>query len=304
MSDKIKIVFLGTSASTPTKERNLSSIAIRLEGEWLLFDSPEGTQRQIMKAKVSYLKINHVFISHFHADHFLGLAGLLATMNIHGRDWPITIHGPKGIEQKTKTAISLAMLNPNFEIKCEENKTGKILEKEKYTIEAFPLKHEIETWGYCIKEKDKIGEFNRQKAIELGVPIGPLFRELQQGKKVKIGTKTIKPEQVIDKTKARKGRKISIIFDTLPTKTHYKYTSDSDVLIHESSFLEERKDRAKETKHSTALDAGKIAKETNSKLLVLFHLSARHKEKEKFENEARKEFNNVIVAEDLKEIEI
>src|SRR3989344_8261827 len=143
MTTNIKIVFLGTSASTPTKERNLSSIAIRFEGEWLLFDAPEGTQRQMMRAKTSYLKINHIFISHFHADHFLGLGGLLATMNIHGRDWPITVHGPKGIGEKVKETLKLAMLLPTFEIKTAEVKAGKILEGEKYTIEAVALKHEI-----------------------------------------------------------------------------------------------------------------------------------------------------------------
>jgi ribonuclease Z len=304
MTDKIKVVFLGTSASTPTKERNLSSIAIRFEGEWLLFDIPEGTQRQMMKAKVSYLKINNIFISHFHADHFLGLGGLLATMNIHGRDWPLTIYGPKGIQEKVKQTLELAMLEPLFEIKCIEVKKGKILERKKYFIEAFPLKHEINCFGYFFKETDKKGEFNRQKAIELGIPIGPLFRELQEGKKIKVNGKIIKPEEVLDETKGRKGKKISIVFDTLPTKQYYKAIEESDILIHESSFLEEKSSRAKETMHTTALQAGQIAKETKCKKLILTHLSARHKESDKFENEARKEFHNAIVAKDLMEIEI
>ncbi len=304
MTDKIKLVFLGTSASVPTKERNLSSIAMRYEGEWLLFDAPEGVQRQMVAAGVSYLKINHIFISHFHADHILGLGGLLATMNIHGRDWAINIHGPKGIARKVQDSLSLAMLQPGFEVKCHEVKKGVVLKGEKFVIEAFLLRHEIECWGYSFMEQDKPGEFDREKAIALGVPVGPLFSELQHGRSVKAGGKTVKPEQVLDASKARKGRKISIVFDTLASKSYVKAVEGSDVLVHEASFLEERAERAQETMHSTALQAGQIAAQANCKKLVLFHLSARHKEGEKFENEARKAFGNVVVAKDLMEMEV
>ncbi|HIH10469.1 MAG TPA: ribonuclease Z [Candidatus Diapherotrites archaeon] len=304
MSDSIKIVFLGTSASVPTKERNLSSIALRYGGEWLLFDAPEGTQRQMMKARTSYLKINHLFISHFHADHFLGLAGLLATMNIHGRDWPLTIYGPKGIAQAVRTSLDLAMLAPGFEIRCVQARKGTVLEHEKFSIEAVPLDHEVECFGYVFRENDKPGEFNRAKALELGIPIGPMFSELQKGRKVKVDGRTIKPEDVIDRSKGRAGRKVAIIFDTLPSRDYYKAVEGADILIHESSFLEDMKARAKETMHSTALDAAKVAKETGCKKLVLFHLSARHKEDERFENEARSEFGNVVVAKDLLEIDL
>lgn len=304
MSDKVRVVFLGTSASVPTKDRALSSIAMRFMGEWLLFDAPEGTQRQMMKAGVSYLRINHIFISHFHADHFLGLAGLLATMNIHGRDWAINVYGPKGIQGMVNSALNLALLKPGFEVKCIEVKKGIVLKDEKFSVEAFPLTHEVDCYGYVFKEKDKVGEFNREKAIKLGVPVGPLFSELQKGKSVKVGGKTIKPEEVIDASKAKPGRKISLVFDTRPAKNYLKVIEGSDILIHEASFLEERKDRAMETMHTTALEAGKVAAEAKCKQLVLFHLSSRHKESEKFENEARKEFNNVVVAKDLMEIEI
>ena len=304
MSDKAKVVFLGTSASTPTKNRNLSSVAIRFSGEWLLFDVPEGTQRQMMKAKTSYLKINNIFFSHLHADHTLGLGGLLATMNIHGRDWPLTIQGPRGTKAMVKKTLELAMLMPGFEVKTIEASKGTVLERENFCVEAFPLKHEVECLGYAFREKDKEGEFDRQKAIKLGVPIGPMFSELQRGKSVKVAGKTVRPEQVLDKSKARKGRKISIVFDTLPSKTYFKAIENSDLLIHEASFTEDLKERAKETTHSTALQAAEVAKETNAKKLVLFHLSARNKEEGKAENEARKAFHNVIVADDLLEIEI
>ena len=304
MSNKIKIVFLGTSASTPTKNRNLTSIALRTDGEWLLFDCAEGTQRQMMKAKTSYLKINHIFLSHLHADHILGLGGLLATMNIHGRDWPLTIYGPKGVDEIVNSMLKLAMLKPGFEVNCIETKKGIILKKENFTIEALPLKHEISCFGYVFKETDTIGEFNRNKAMKLGVPVGPMFSELQKGKTIKVNGKTIKPEDVIDTTKGKTGLKISLIFDTLPAMSYFKEIENSDILIHEASFLNELASRAKETFHTTALQAGEIAKKTKAKKLILFHLSARHKENEKFENEARKEFHNVVVAKDLMEIEL
>ncbi len=304
MTEPLKIVFLGTSASTPTKNRNLSSVALRFMGQWLLFDCPEGTQRQMMKSGVSYLKIDNIFISHLHADHILGLGGLFATMNIHGRDWPLTVYGPKGIEQVVEMSLKLAMLSPGFEVKCAHTKKGTILENENFTVEAVALKHEVECYGYVFKETDKAGEFNRAKAIELGIPVGPLFSELQKGQKIKLDGKTIRPEDVMDKSKARLGRKISIVFDTAPVKSYHKAIENSDILIHESSFLEELKARAHETMHSTARDAALAAKETGCKKLILFHLSARHKDDEKFENEARAEFHNVVVAEDLMEIEL
>ncbi len=304
MAEKLKVVFLGTSASVPTKDRNLSSIAIRFMGEWLLFDAPEGTQRQMMSSGVSYLRISHIFISHLHADHILGLGGLLATMNLHGRDWPVTIYGPKGIEEIVSVSMRLAMLAPGFEVKCVRAKKGVLLKAEKFSVEAVPLKHEVECYGYVFRENDKAGEFDREKAIELGVPIGPLFSDLQRGKKVKAGKKTVKPEEVMDRSKARKGRKVSMIFDTAPTKAYHNAVQGSDLLIHESSFLEELKERAHETMHSTALDAALAAKQTSCKKLALFHLSARHKEDSKFLEEALKEFANVVVAKDLMEIEL
>lgn len=304
MTDKIRLVFLGTSASVPTKERNLSSVAMRFEGQWLLFDAPEGVQRQMVAAGVSYLKINHIFISHFHADHILGLGGLLATMNIHGRDWEINIHGPKGIGKKVQDCLGLALLTPGFEVKCHEVKKGVVLKGEKFEIGAFPLKHEIECWGYAFTEEGKPGQFDRRKAIELGVPVGPMFSDLQHGRSVKVGGKTIRPEQVLDASKAKPGRKISFVFDTLASKSYVNAIENSDVLVHEASFLEERSERAKETMHSTALQAGKIAALAKCKKLVLFHLSARHRDGEKFGSEARGAFHNVVVAKDLMEIEI
>jgi ribonuclease Z len=300
----MKLIFLGTSGSTPTKDRGLTSVALHFDGQVFLFDCPEGTQRQMMKAKVSYMKINHVFISHFHADHFLGLPGLIATMAIHGRTNDLNIFGPKGIEKKIKDLIKVSEFKLSFEIKTHEIKKGIIIKENNYLITAFPLKHEIECHGFVFKEKDKEGEFNRKKAEELKIPVGPLYAKLSEGKKIKFNGKTILPEQVMDYSKAKKGRKISIVFDTFANETYLKFIEESDILIHESAFLEEKKERAKETFHSYAKQVGKLAEKAKVKKLYLIHISPRVKDAERIANEAGMEFNNALIAKDLETIKV
>lgn len=300
----MKLIVLGTSASNPTVERSLSSTALQFEGEWLLFDCPEGTQRQMMKAGVSYMKVRHVFISHFHADHFLGLPGLIATMSMHGRDYPLHVFGPLGIKEQIKKILSLALFKQSFEINAKEIRKGEILEEEKFFVEAVPLKHEVKCFGFVFKEKDKEGEFQRKKAEQLGIPEGMLWSKLQRGETVKFKEKTIKPEQVMDYSKKRRGKKVSIILDTLPFDGYVEAVRDSDVLVHEATFLDKMELRARQTKHSTARQAAAIAEKAGCKRLVLTHFSPRHRDEKEIENQARQEFANVVVAKDLMEIEI
>jgi ribonuclease Z len=300
----MKLIVLGTSASTPSKERNLSSILLNFNGLNYLFDCPEGTQRQLMKAKASYMKIHAVFLSHFHGDHILGLPGLIATMSMHQRDYPLLVFGPKGIKEKIEKALELSLLKVNFEIKAIELKQGKIMEEEKFFVECFKLKHDVPCYGFVFKEKDSLGKFNREKALSLGIPEGPLWRQLQKGKKIKVGNKTFKPKDVLDESKRKIGKKVSFVFDTLADSGYVNKVKESDVLFHESTFLDKMKERAKETMHSTAREAGKIAAKAKVKRLVLFHFSPRHKETEKFDVEAREFFGNVTAARDLQEIEL
>jgi len=295
----MRLTVLGTSASTPSKERNLSAIMLNFEGLNYLFDCPEGTQRQLMKAKSSYMKIHAIFLSHFHGDHILGLPGLLATMSMHQRDYPLFVFGPKGVKEKVQKALEISLLKVNFEIKAIEVKEGKIFEEEKFFVECFKLNHEIPCYGFVFKEKDSLGQFQREKALKLGIPEGPLWSQLHKGIKVKVGKKTFKPEDVIDVSKKKTGKKISFVFDTLANNSYINKIKDSDVLFHESTFLEKLKDRAKETMHSTAKDASKIAAKAKVKKLVLFHFSPRHKDTEKFDIEAREFFGNVVAAKDL-----
>ena len=295
----IKVVILGTSCSNPTVERNLTATALQFEGNWFLFDCPEGTQRQMMRSGVSYMRVHSIFISHFHADHVLGLPGLIATMGMHGRDVPLHVFGPKGTKKEVEKALGLAMMKRNFEVRVKECGRGKIFEGEKFTVSSVPLKHGVPCIGFVFKESDKQGEFQREKALLLGIPEGPLWSRLQNGKEVKAGEKTFKPEQVMDYTKGKKGKKVSIILDTLPSSSYFDAIEESDLLVHEAAFMDKHITRAKETKHCTAKQAAWVAAQTRAKKLVLVHISPRYKKNSDVENEARQEFGEVYVPEDL-----
>ena len=302
--EKAKIVVLGSAASTPTKDRNLSSVALKYMGNWLLFDCPEGSQRQMMTHGVSYMKISHVFISHFHGDHVLGLPGLLATMSIHQRDAPLTVVGPRGIKEFVRKSQELAMIKVNFDIDTVEARKGIVVQSDTFYVRAFPLAHDVPCFGYVFKQEDKLGEFSRKKALELEIPEGPLWGKLQKGEVVTHKGAKIKPLDVLDESKAEKGTKISVVFDTRPNKIYFNEIKESDLLIHEATFTEKMFERAKETRHSTAREAGRVAEQTHCKKLLLIHISSRHKEKQELVNEARLEFNDVVVAIDGIELEI
>lgn len=300
----LKIAFLGTGCSAPTKHRNLTGITLSFKGNNYLFDCPEGAQQNMLKVGLSSLKIDAVFFSHFHADHFLGLPGLLATMNMFERERELKIFGPRGIKGMVKKALDLALLTPGYRIKCIELKKGKVLKKDDFYIKAFPLEHDVPCYGFVFKERDKLGKFLRKKALSLGVPIGPKFSKLQEGKSVKVKGKTIKPEQVLNLKKGRKGRKIGIVLDTLPEKKYVKHIENADVLIHEAVFLDSEAKRAKKTFHSTALQAAKTAKKAKVKKLYLTHYSNRYRNSKLFEREARKEFKKSIASQDLMKVKI
>ncbi|MCX6798640.1 MAG: ribonuclease Z [Candidatus Diapherotrites archaeon] len=295
----IRLVVLGTSCSNPTVERNLTAVALQFDGNWFLFDCPEGTQRQMMKSGVSYMRVHSIFLSHFHADHVLGLPGLVATMAMHGRDAPLNVFGPKGVKEEIKKVLGLALMKCNFEVRVKECGRGKALEGEKFTVSGVPLKHGVPCIGWVFKEKDKEGTFQREKALKLGIPEGPLWSRLQHGKEVTANGKAFKPEQVMDYSKGREGKKISIVLDTLPSDSYFDAIEKSDVLVHEAAFLDKHISRAKETKHSTAKQAAWVAAQTKAKKLILVHISPRYKKNSEVENEARQEFGEVSVPEDL-----
>ena len=225
-------------------------------------------------------------------------------MAMHGRDTPLHVFGPTGTKKEVEKIMNLALMKKSFEVRVKEVGKGKVTTGEKFSVEAVPLKHGVKCLGFVFKENDKPGTFQREKAIKLGIPEGPLWSKLQKGEKVKVKGKVFKPEQVMDFDKGRTGKKVSIIMDTLPSDSYFDAIRDSDVLVHEAAFLEKHISRAKETKHSTAKQAAWVAEQTNAKKLVIVHISPRYKKNDQVENEARQEFGNVVVPKDLETIEV
>ncbi len=299
--EKIKVTFLGTSGSVPQKDKNFASTIISFSGSNLLFDCPEGTQRQLMQSNVSLMKTNNVFISHLHADHFLGLFGWIATMTLNQRREKLTIFSPRGGNQKIERILK-EVVKPSFEIEYKELKKGIVLKEEFFSVSAFPLEHEIACYGFAFCEKDKEGEFNRKKAEKLGIPPGPQYSELIKGKTITVKGKKISKKDVLDYSKKRIGRKIVIVTDTRPNKETINAAKEADLLIHESTFLEEHKANALESKHSTTTEVAELAKKARVKKLMLFHFSARINNSKDAETEAKKVFSNTSSAKDMEEI--
>lgn len=309
MSSKIKVVFLGNSASLPTAERNLSSMLLNYNGQNYLFDCPENCQQQIMKAKQSIMKINNIFITHMHGDHFFGLLGLLSSFKLNNRTAPLNIYVPKNEKKNLEQLIKLTVYDtyvPEYKINIIEVEKGIAFENQELKVEVISLEHTTRTNGYVFKIKDKIGKFNKVKALKLKIPEGPLFSQLQKGNSIKINGKTIKPEAVMDYKFKKLGKKIAYLCDTQVLKKISKELQDTDILIHECTFFAEDREKAKLVKHAVAEDIPAFAKKIKAKQIYLTHISSKYNDLEKREKQLQKQNKgqkiNVIHA--LKEIVI
>lgn len=299
----LRVTFLGTGGSLPTPDRNPSAIMINREGELMLFDCGEGTQQQMMRAKTGMKALSSIFITHFHADHMLGVPGLIQTMSFHGRTEPLNIYGPEWIHEFSRIISALGYYKPRFEINAVALKPGEIIKRDDYSIEAIKTEHSIPSLGYVLSENKRSGKFNRQKAVDLGVPPGPLFSKLHSGESVEINGKIIHSEDVVGES--RPGRKIVYSGDTRPCKTVLEASRGADLLIHDSTLANDQQDWALESMHSTAEEAAALAKEAKVLRLVLTHISSRYSEDPSgLLEEAKKVFENVIIAEDLMELDI
>ena len=297
----MEITFLGTSSAVPSKHRNHTAIVLKHFGEVLLFDCGEGTQRQLTYAKISPMKIDKIFITHYHGDHILGLAGLIQSMGFRGRSEDLDIYGPKGLNKLINAISNIGFFQINFQIITHEIGEGIVLETDEYIIKSIIAEHNIDNLAYSIYEKKK-PRFLREKAIELGVPVGPAFGKLHNGEEVEINGKIIKPEQVLGEP--RIGQKVTYSGDTRPCEKMIELAQGSDVLIHEATYEHEDQDKAIENCHSTSKEAAEIAKEANVKLLVLTHISTRYTTDINIKEEAKEIFENTVVANDFTELNI
>lgn len=295
----MEITFLGTSSAVHSFERNHPSIVLKAFGEVMMFDCGEGTQRQLIYAKISPMKISKIFITHFHGDHILGLPGLIQSMNFRGRDKKLTIYGPKGLNVLKEAIFSLGYCKIEFPIEFIEIGSEIVEKTEDYIIKSQEVNHFVPCLAYSIEELKK-PRFLREKAIELGVPVGPDFGKLHKGQEVEVDGKIIKPEQVLGPP--RKGRKITYSGDTTPCEEMIELAKDSTLLIHESTYVKEDSDKAEENYHSTSADAALIAKKSNSKKLILTHISTRYQNTDQLLNESLEIFENTEIAKDLKTI--
>jgi ribonuclease Z len=299
----LNVTFLGTAGSLPTPERNPSAVLVNREGDMILFDCAEGTQRQMMRARTGMMRLNYVFLTHLHADHILGIPGLLETLAFQGRESPITIAGPAHTSRLVECFKSVCYFSRHFDVQAVELQPGDIIRMNGCQVRAISTNHSVPSLGYCLEEDMRPGRFNREVAISLGVPPGPLFGKLQHGQSIEIDGKMIEPGMVMGP--ARPGRKVVYTGDTRPCKSVQSASKTADLLIHDCALANDMAQWARETKHSTAAEAAEVAKSAGVGLLVLTHISSRYSEDPSvLLKEAKSIFERTIVAEDLMSLEI
>ena len=298
----LDVVFLGTAASMPTAQRGPAAILVRCGSERLLFDCGEGTQRQLQRSTIGLPDLQEIFLTHFHADHFLGLPGMLKTFALRGRDeTPLTIYGPRGLRELFKRLQPFLGRLP-YPLTAVELEAGETLERGDYAIEGFAVEHGVQALGYAIAEPERPGRFDVAAADALGVPAGPERGALQRGEAVSLPDgRTITPDAVLGE--ARPGRTVAIAGDTAPSDAVAEAARGADLLVHEATFSEEEADRAADTRHSTARAAAEVARDAQVRLLALTHLSPRYFGREIAE-EARAVFPDTVVPRDFDIIEV
>ena len=296
----LDLVFLGTSGSMPTAQRAPSSVLLRRGGERLLFDCGEGTQRQLLRSNVGLIDVREIFFTHYHADHYLGLPGMLKTFAMRGREVPVTIYGPPGLRDLFD-ALRRVFGKLTYTVELKELRSGDELIREDYRLRAFSVAHGVSAVGYALVEDERPGRFDVQSSDALGVP-KTSRGTLQRGEAVTLadGT-TITPDRVLGP--ARRGRTVAIAGDGGPSESVIEAARGADVLVHEATFCEDERERARETQHSTAHEAAGVARAAEVQLLALTHLSNRYFGGE-VAREARTIFPNTVVPRDFDTIDV
>ncbi|MFB6143899.1 MAG: ribonuclease Z [Candidatus Nanohaloarchaea archaeon] len=290
---------VGTSSAVPTRERGLAANLVNFNGERILFDCGEGTQRRLMMDKLGLMKINRVFISHWHADHFSGLLGLIQTLEMEGREHPLYIYGPPRTEEFTERILDTGYFNRSYDIYAEDIVEGDAIVGEGYEVRPFEVDHGVNAFGYVFEEDDQ-KKANKQKMEELGIGSSPKVGKLKEGETVEHNGKTIEPEDIVEEVP---GRKMVYSGDTAKCKAMIENAKNADLLIHEATvthdMIEDRKG------HTSARQAAEIAGKADVEQLVLTHISRRFRnEEQKLLDEAREVFEETYMGEDGKKFEI
>jgi ribonuclease Z len=297
----LDLVFLGTAGSMPTAQRAPAALLIRRGGDKLLFDCAEGTQRQLLRSSVGLVDLQEIFLTHFHADHVLGLPGMLKTFALRGREVPLVVYGPRGLRDLLGS-LKRVVGKLSYDVRLEELRPGDVLERDGYRLATFDVSHGVSAIGWSLIETTRPGRFDVQEANSLGVPNGPERGELQQGRAITLADgRTITPEQVLGEP--RPGRKVVITGDTAQAEALVESAWGADVLVTEATFAEEEHERASETLHSTATQAAELARRAEVGMLALTHLSNRYFGPE-IAREARAIFPETVVPRDFDVIEV
>jgi ribonuclease Z len=305
--ETLQVYFLGTAGALPTPARNAPCIMVRRGSDTLLFDCGEGAQQQMMRARTGFT-VDAVFVTHWHADHFLGIAGLVQTLSFTGRKDPLPIYGPSWVHEAVSAIRSLSRFNLRFPLSSVQMSHGKAVRFPGYSITAFATDHGMESVGYVLAEDERPGRFDRDRAVSLGVPPGPLFGRLQRGETVCIardgGSVHVTPDQVMGPP--RPGRSIVYTGDTRPVHNRIRELANApDLLIHDATYDDQEKERAVEVFHATASEAGEAATALDARVLALVHISSRYTTAAGHIRDAGKSCSGKVLApSDLDQLEI
>jgi ribonuclease Z len=296
----LDLVFFGTAGSAPTAQRAPSALLVRRGSERLLFDCAEGTQRQMLRSTVGLVDLREIFLTHYHADHYLGLPGMLKTFALRGREVDLTVYGPPGLNELFG-ALRRIFGKLTYELDLVELRPEDVLDRDGYKLVVFAPEHGVSSIGYGLIEGPRAGRFDVEASDALGVP-PPQRGLLQRGESIELDEgQVVTPDSVLGPPRA--GRRIVLAGDTAPSAIVLEAAREADVLVHEATFLDEERERARETLHSTALDAAEIARDAEVSLLALTHLSNRYFGPE-VAREARTIFPETVVPKDFDVIDV
>lgn len=287
------LLFLGTSAAVPSRDRSTSCIALREGSDIVLMDCGEGSQRQLMISPLSFMKVGAILITHLHGDHVFGLPGLIQTMGLSGRKEPLRVFGPAGIKKFVDESMSATEGETTYDLEIIELSGGERFGISGFSVECFPTEHGMTSLGFVLRAPDRPGKLNHRRALELGVSDGPDMARLKAGEAVG----DVTPDQVMGPPV--KGMSIAYTGDTRPCDATLEAVRGVDVLIHEATYMEDESDRAREHNHSTAAQAARIAADAGVSNLIMTHISHRYSDRSLLEAEARGIFPQSYAAEDM-----